>query len=482
MAGSLFLGLNDKYTGYQSNREAKTAEKIAFPAVVLDVCTGADDGTGLYKSERDIGNIRMKRAIGDYSKMESQAASVAYPLDRSIARYPVPGEEVIVFKAFGDTSELSDKAQSSPIYFYSFVVSSMRNVTYNVDPFMATSGDRVDDKRNVSLNEVGIRFDVKLKDIDLVKTLDNKPKVYKQLRPYEGDFILQGRFGNSIRFGSTSGKISSPWAPTPASPGASGDGIMILRVDRDFTNSEKDMFTSEDINTDDAAIYLCTSQKIDLLLACASDFKSWRARFDIKPESSAPANNNITNTGNVNETWQRPVDQNQTIDPTLGNTFDESNNISNNINDDDNNSFNADNSVIVNSEITGDSQDGNQNVFVDPETGTTFIDDGSGLGFGLLIIGIGAAIIIDQNNQGNFDLSNFNLPGPSDLPDINDIVPDISDIDMPDINIPLPDLPSLSNITLPTINLDDFTGALNPIQTGISNLVDKVRNAIILGI
>lgn len=87
------------------------------------------------------------------------------------------------------------------------------------------------------------------------------------LQPYEGDHIWQGRFGNSIRFGSTISTIPEDnyyhKAPT-WSGDVNGDPIIILANGQE--NLDKKEFVVEDINTDNSSIYLTSTQSIPIVL------------------------------------------------------------------------------------------------------------------------------------------------------------------------------------------------------------------------
>lgn len=303
---SLFLGLGGLYSPKLSQAPNDKNQVKTFPAQVLEICL--DDQSRLYNSARDIGKILFRDPILDYNKPEDSITKLAYPLDRSIARYPVPGEEVMIFRAFGDIGGTEASRTVGNIFFYSFVVSAMHNVSFNTDPFLATDLKRLDPNNSPTYTQAELRFDKKRKDLDLSKDGSGNVKVYKQLQPYEGDFILQGRFGNTIRFGSTSPKAQTPWAQNTTSPGTSGDGIMILRVDRDYTTEETDMLTTESIDQDDSTIFLCTSQKIQITLSCSKDLKSWKTRFGLADSSKNGGGSNVAKTKDTSELWQKPID------------------------------------------------------------------------------------------------------------------------------------------------------------------------------
>ncbi len=82
---------------------------------------------------------------------------------------------------------------------------------------------------------------------------------------------------------------------------------MILRVDRDNTVVEKDMLTVENVNTDDASIYMCSSQKIAVNLSCAKEMKSWRARYSIPNTNGngGTSTSTIQRDGDPTKLWQK---------------------------------------------------------------------------------------------------------------------------------------------------------------------------------
>ena len=80
------------------------------------------------------------------------------------------------------------------------------------------------------------------------------------LLPFEGDKILEGRWGNSIRLGSTVKNTPNTWSST----GENGDPITIIRNGQGNQTDEGWIPTIEDINNDDTSIYLTSTQKIPL--------------------------------------------------------------------------------------------------------------------------------------------------------------------------------------------------------------------------
>jgi hypothetical protein len=101
-------------------------------------------------------------------------------------------------------------------------------------------------------------------DIDLGDTFEEKLEV-RNLLPYEGDYIYQGRWGNTIRLGSTvtDATIPNTWSNT----GEDGDPIMILKNGQHDEDTEPWVPQVEDINTDLSSIYLTSTQTLPIDVA-----------------------------------------------------------------------------------------------------------------------------------------------------------------------------------------------------------------------
>jgi len=115
----------------------------------------------------------------------------------------------------------------------------------------------------------------------------------RPLAPFAGDVIVEGRWGNSIRVGSTnSSGLSNTWSST----GQEGDPILILRNGQYEDSQPAWVNISEDINKDGASMYLTSTQKINLTPA--------RANYQSYPTSTqAPGeytkNQIILNSGRI---------------------------------------------------------------------------------------------------------------------------------------------------------------------------------------
>ena len=104
-------------------------------------------------------------------------------------------------------------------------------------------------------------------EIFLGKTFKERSNIHPLL-PFEGDIIYEGRWGNSIRIGSTVPNTPNNWSTT----GSSGDPIFIIRNGQGKQSEEGWIPTVEDINNDDSSIYATSTQKIPLKASSTNYF------------------------------------------------------------------------------------------------------------------------------------------------------------------------------------------------------------------
>jgi hypothetical protein len=94
------------------------------------------------------------------------------------------------------------------------------------------------------------------------------------LYAFEGDTIVEGRFGNSLRLGNTVpndiASLNNNWSIT----GSLGDPITILS---NGLHSESPSFNSitEDVNTDKSSIYLTSTQQLPIEVSSQNDYLSY---------------------------------------------------------------------------------------------------------------------------------------------------------------------------------------------------------------
>ena len=265
---------------------------------VLDVIL--DDKHPQYNPEenRIIGTIFYRDAFASpggssFSFMEALLSKQAVPMDRSNFKVPLPGEQVLIFQAKSSKLEGPDIQMKSET-FYGAVIGMTANITQNTAPFIGIDPANINPflPGSRSVAELSKRFDKKIKNLESFKSTNGKPQVHKQLALNEGDFILQGRFGGSIRFSGTpidSEVRDQEWAE--GKKGAPGDPIILMRVDNDkgtFDNLDTDGFGQEAMGEDASSLYVTSTQQIPLELAVpdkgkkAHPLASWANTYGIE--------------------------------------------------------------------------------------------------------------------------------------------------------------------------------------------------------
>lgn len=180
----------------------------------------------------------------------------AQPLLSNIKSYPLINEVIILLLS------VSKEYQSNPnggVYYYLTSTNLWGEVNSNPLPLPTTNLSSTTQGKSYQEVEVGSSN----------KSQSTNPEVFKvgtyfpekgnvlSLLSFEGDNILEGRFGNSIRLGSTNISSSLPlnnWSTTLEN----GDPILILQ-----NSLPKDKII-EDIGIDDSSIYLTSTQQLPI--------------------------------------------------------------------------------------------------------------------------------------------------------------------------------------------------------------------------
>lgn len=117
------------------------------------------------------------------------------------------------------------------------------------------------------------------------------------LYPYEGDHIVEGRWGNSIRFGSTLQHTDLPnnWSDR----GKKGDPVLIIRNGNITPTNQNYVPVLEDINRDPSSIYLTSTQKIPFFVSSFKTDSFGAGDTSISPPEGYEGNQIIINSGRL---------------------------------------------------------------------------------------------------------------------------------------------------------------------------------------
>jgi hypothetical protein len=165
--------------------------------------------------------------------------------------YPLVGEYVLVFKMLGT-------------YYYIGPLNTKRQITENAHPLIGVAASEPVSKllKNQRKTALGVLTQA-TPNINKVGTNFKKQNV-NPLKPFEGDIIYQGRYGQSIRFGSSQMVGSSLGEQFPNIILRAGQGPDTAKTLDDRGESS---LTNESINQDASSIYIVSKQILGLVPA-----------------------------------------------------------------------------------------------------------------------------------------------------------------------------------------------------------------------
>lgn len=247
----------------QSPRFSVTTEAPYKDGLVEDIIVNESHPEYSPEDGSNIGMVRI-RIIPDDRGVEKDQLNWAMPLESTIREYPLKNEMVLVFYSIGRlfytrrvninnkitesswpglSKKFSVKGKLSGLNTQEIVSAAQGGPSYK--PWQATESDKL-----------GNEF------------AENPSS--KMVRPNEGDTIIQGRYGNIIRFGSS--LFSNPITSRP-------EPNLLLTVGQNISKSLSTTTPSEyslvyeDINNDKSCIWMVTDEKV-LLRPATIDSKA----------------------------------------------------------------------------------------------------------------------------------------------------------------------------------------------------------------
>ena len=221
--------------------------------------------------------------ISNIGDNESTNQPVALPLIPYLKTYPLVNEIVLLYSLPSKNVNPYNNFENTNVYYYINPISIWNAPNHNAFP---NNNARIKADQNSINNyqevEAGlpvpiapdpnsVNFNSPLNGGTFVEKANIHP-----LLPYEGDVIHEGRWGNSIRLGSTvsGSNISDDYQNNWSLVGNNGDPLMVIRNGQPSNASDTGWLPIvEDINNDLSSIYLTSYQKIPLK-AASEDFSS----------------------------------------------------------------------------------------------------------------------------------------------------------------------------------------------------------------
>ena len=200
----------------------------------------------------------------------------ARPIYPNVKNYPLENE--IVFLLSMPNTNIGSSTTSTQNYYIS-VISLWNHPHHNGYPSNPNTPPPTQQKDYQQTGDGSVRrVTDQSTEINLGKTFKERSNIHPLL-PFEGDVIYEGRWGNSIRIGSTVKNTPNIWS----SDGNNGDPIMIIRNGQSVNTSPEGWIPIvEDINNDISSIYVTSTQKLPLKSSTPIDYFSYKTN---KPDS-----------------------------------------------------------------------------------------------------------------------------------------------------------------------------------------------------
>jgi len=248
---SLNANLNNNYNAQNAIDQMNLIRAVRVLSIVLDEThprfkeLGEWNGLGIIEYE-DVNN-----------PLPSQSPPTARPLTGNNKNLPLVNE-IVYLIGLPDTD--IDSISSNSADYYINIVSLWNHPHHNAYPTAPNALPPTQQKDYVQTQVGSIRrVTDQSTEIFLGKTFIERSNIHPIL-PFEGDIISEGRWGNSIRIGSTVKNTPNNWSTV----GTNGDPILIIRNGQGKQTEEGWIPTVEDINNDDSSAYFTSTQKIPL--------------------------------------------------------------------------------------------------------------------------------------------------------------------------------------------------------------------------
>ena len=162
------------------------------------------------------------------------------PISANIKQIPIIGESVLIVKGYNNTTTRTTRSHQ---WYYFPSIGTISNTNHNYQSIPVNSSTFIEDANFLKTKIV--------------------PK-----QPFRGDFLIEGRWGNSIRLGSSvktnedEYTVAATW-----NSNKDGDPIIILTNTKSKPPTGKtiETYSIENVESDDASLYLTSTQNVKRL-------------------------------------------------------------------------------------------------------------------------------------------------------------------------------------------------------------------------
>jgi len=277
MGYNLNIGANN---GVGASNLSSVITSVRVTGIILDERHERWESLGGWDS---LGTIFYTGVNETTSETTPNFNNIARPLFPNLKQYPLLNEIVLIVKAAN--RDIYGIAKGEDTYYLPSINiwSHQHHNALPTKTSLEESGDSMsNDYKKIEAGAVRQTEDGNT-DINLGRYFNEQINI-KPLLPYEGDHIIEGRYGNSIRFGATVKNNVLP--ETNINDWSQGDEpigtpITIIRNGQSSELNEKGWVpTIEDINRDDSSIYMTSNQRISSLVVASTNFQSYESEIE----------------------------------------------------------------------------------------------------------------------------------------------------------------------------------------------------------
>ena len=302
---------------YQQRSEGSTFIARVVHVVVGPTYPGTSVPDPVYNDPTDIGKILFQLLIGDQDRTDAAFTNApAKPMSSTIKRMPVEGElvKIVVGPGLGlnETRNQVDYYYTEPFGLWG---ASHHNALPDLGDYnLYVNKNTVDYQENTATRRANnpVTGSAPFPLGPFFPELAN----IRSLKTFVGDVTMEGRWGNSIRFGSTTAGRSQDnyWSAT----GSLGTPITIIRNGQG-PQLDKAPWTPtvENINRDPSSIYLTAGQQI-IIDDIQNNFPltSWQISLESATTTSIPLQQQLTSYDMISPTEQDQMVANFTNNTT----------------------------------------------------------------------------------------------------------------------------------------------------------------------
>jgi LAS superfamily LD-carboxypeptidase LdcB len=247
---------NPNPQGQKSQNAQNVIRQVIEPAEVVDIIMDPSHPEWSPDKRRVIGTVMARPLVRQFGQPIDNLQWYQ-PLNSNVSHPPLLGEIVLLINAPSKSAQLIKEGTSK---YYMSIVNIWNYVNHNALPASSYNINAPDE--NTTQNYRGFTGNSRggFNDVPFGETFEEKtiPRIF----PFEGDIIYEGRWGQSIRFGSTvaGSSTDNSWS----SNGDDGDPITIIS---NGLSTEDSAYHLENINDDASGIWLCDGQSVPIDVA-----------------------------------------------------------------------------------------------------------------------------------------------------------------------------------------------------------------------